>query len=217
MGYKPFGKNRVIVLPVPDSDMTAEEYRNAYGIELDSIEMRDLILLQEEGKQAYPVLYIDKENKVLYTADKAFSYASGFELVEGDSLINQVISQGTIENAKPIYWHSVYFERSATSRHFFNGILIILNNSSAPINKTDFLNIIASDGFYGIVFSGFHEQTNSATEPTSSSLKLVAIKGTGTGVLFVQLTSENVEETLAETVIVEADWNVEDRGTNKIN
>ena len=126
MGYKPFGKNRVLVLPVPTSDMTAEEYKNTYGIELDSIELCDLILLQEEGKEAYPVLYIDKENNVLYTADKAFSYASGFEIVEGVSLVSEVIKTGTIENAKPIYFHPIRIESTSEK---FKVCGTILNNS----------------------------------------------------------------------------------------
>ena len=136
MGYPQIGKNRVLVLPVPASDMTAEEYKEAFGIDLNDIELRDLILLQEAGKQAFPVLYIDKENKILYTAERAYSYNDEFALVEGDSLIAKVIETGTIENAKPLYFHPVVIGQSG-AQNALQCSVIILNNDDTAFTSWD--------------------------------------------------------------------------------
>ena len=64
------------------------------------------------------------------------------------------INGETTPSVKPIYWHTVKFQRGGTvgstvSRCF--GQMIILNNSPTPIDATSFMNALKQAGFYGVV------------------------------------------------------------------
>lgn len=131
MAYEVFGNNRSIVLPIPASALTNAEYKNAYGIDLSSLDFYNLVQVQD-GKEIFPVLLNDKENKVLYTADRAFSYDGGFEEIS-DSLIAKVIESGTIDNAKPLYCHPILIVQAGV----LYASCMILNNSPTEINSWD--------------------------------------------------------------------------------
>lgn len=129
MGYPNFGKVKTITLPY-EEDMTASQYLDRYGIDLATIELYDLINIALDDV-VYPVLYIDKENKVLFMADRAYSYDGGLSVVN-NSLINVVLATGTVTNAKPIYYHGVELI-SYTAKNVAE--IAILNNSPDPINS----------------------------------------------------------------------------------
>lgn len=93
MGYPNFGKVKTITLPY-EEDMTASQYLDRYGIDLATIELYDLINIALDDV-VYPVLYADKANKVLYMADRAFSYNGGFTALN-TSLIKKVTESGTL-------------------------------------------------------------------------------------------------------------------------
>lgn len=136
VSYPQFGKVRDITLPVPAASMTFDEYKAAFGIDLLVVELYDLILIKENDV-AVPVLYVDKDNDVLYTADKAYSYASGFAEISGGSLIAKVIEDGTIENAKPIYCHPITVVCNDTG-YLLRFTCLIFNNSETPIDRVGF-------------------------------------------------------------------------------
>lgn len=137
MGYPNFGKVKTLTLPIPDSSMTFAEYKNAYGIDLEQLENTALILLRESNEDIAPVLYYDKENAILYTANYSVDISAGFE-VKTDSLISKVIAGGTIENAKPLYYHPIVITSNiASGTEGLSFSVIILNNDPAPINTWD--------------------------------------------------------------------------------
>lgn len=163
MGYPNFGKVRTITLPY-ETDMTAAQYLARYGIDLATIEMYDLVNIALSDV-VYPVLAIDKENKVLYMADKAYSYAAGLNEIDS-SLIAEVIAEGSIVNAKPIYCHPImlYDTTNADDTKKFFASCLIFNNSETRFDKdtfTTFLSDLAS-GYSGRVMlsgGGFDDGT----------------------------------------------------------
>lgn len=68
MGYPQFGNVKTVVIPVPKEDMSVQEYKNAYGIDL-----RDIVLL-------------DKGLGNLYLKPNTF-YLVNFNTAVGSSLI----------------------------------------------------------------------------------------------------------------------------------
>lgn len=94
MGYPAFGKVKTFTLPIPDGSMTFAQYKSAFGIDLQQLENTELILLKEPSGNIVPVLYYDKENAVLYTANYSVDISAGFE-VKTDSLISEVIEKAS--------------------------------------------------------------------------------------------------------------------------
>ena len=58
--------------------------------------------------------------------------------------IEDVIKSGNVENAKPIYWHSVTIKRIQSGILDFYADLIIINNDATPLTLTTFYNFIKS-------------------------------------------------------------------------
>lgn len=131
MGYPIFGKMKTITLPIPDAALTFAEYKDAYGIDLQNLPLVDLILIRQTDGECVPVLYIDKENSVMYTANYSIDYSTGFE-VKSESLISEVIASGTIENAKSLYFHPITI-MVAGSMYFS---IVIINNTATAYTKS---------------------------------------------------------------------------------
>ena len=141
MGYPAFGKVKTITLPIPDSSMTFAKYKNAFGIDLQQLENTELILLKEPSGDIVPVLYYDKENAVLYTANYSCDISDGFE-VGADSLISKVIAGGTIENAKPVYCHPITLNHPFSSNKGLQLTCLIFNNSATAFTAESFADYI---------------------------------------------------------------------------
>lgn len=78
------------------------------------------------------------------------------------NLSKEVIESGLVENAKPIYWHTISFTRGGTatsglSRLFGN--MVIINQSEDAITTDSFMDLLKIDGFYGVVINGKHSST----------------------------------------------------------
>ena len=85
MGYPVFNLN-TIQLPIPSSTMTKSEYKQAYGIDLDSIDFQNVTLLWK-GKRKYFVDSI-KENESeidIYAGGIKFSISSGNVEIDEES------------------------------------------------------------------------------------------------------------------------------------
>lgn len=216
MGYPNFGKVKTITLPIPERTMSFAEYKNAFGIDLEELENTELLLLKEPDGQIVPVLYYDKENAVLYTANYSVDISAGFE-VETESLISKVIEGGTIENAKPVYWHSVKFIRQGANYYYFDGFAIILSNDETPIDKDAFIDLLKTAGFYLIVQNGEYEMTSSATKPTASSVPLVALKALDGEYFELTYRDANKELQVENVYIRPEQWTISDLGANKLN
>ena len=156
MSYKNFQVVKQIVLPfVASIDMTYSEYQEEYGIDLATLDLYDKIFVKGEDKVAVPVLAVDKINKVLYTADKAFSYDDEFRELSGDSIIKEIVEGGSVDNIKPIYCHPLEIFKANV------GILtaLVFDNSIDPIDtwdklKTKINNFLSGSGVRRLVTSG---------------------------------------------------------------
>ena len=61
-------------------------------------------------------------------------------------------------STKKIYWHTVYFERGGplqTTYSRLKGYMIILNNSSTPIDSTSFTDLLNTPGFVGVPINAY--------------------------------------------------------------
>lgn len=56
-----------------------------------------------------------------------------------DSQIKSVIESGQVDNAKPIYWHSVSIKRVSGGSLYYYFDIIMINNDPTPFTKDTFL------------------------------------------------------------------------------
>ena len=121
MGYPQFNKV-TIQLPLPDSTMTKAEYKNAYGIDLDSIDFPKVTIIVD-GKNKYPV------DEIKIVSDDVLIFAGGKILTIGDDG-NVSVTAGvySIENAKPIYCHPITCFNQNSPAYFMFTCLIFNNN-----------------------------------------------------------------------------------------
>ena len=131
------------------------------------------------------------------------------------NLSKEVIESGLVENAKPVYWHSIKFERKASSVYYYEGFLVIINNSPEPVTNTTLDAIIKQEGFYGVVINGLTERTAGAQSPTASSNPLVAMYYENDTLHVLYRDSVNV---LTDTTMSynSTEWTISD-SVNKLN
>lgn len=122
MGYKKIFNRTTLQLIIPLSTMTKTEYKETYGIDLDSIDFEKVTLLQEDGdKNKY---YVDE---VKETENGVDIYAGGKILSIGSS-VSVVDNAYSVANSKPIYIHPLHLFISNVMRI----TCLIFNNDSTP-------------------------------------------------------------------------------------
>lgn len=158
MGYKKSFNLVTIQLIIPLSMMTKAEYKNAYGIDLDDIDIERVTLLQEEGsKNKY---FVDE---VKTTENGVDIYAGGKILSIGSSSVSVISGVYSVTNAKPIYYHGCeIYRRTGGNTFTFN--FAILNNSNTPftwalfkawLNSMDVESVLVNaNGFYNFNSEG---------------------------------------------------------------
>lgn len=171
MSYKNFGKNVTIVLPVPSQDLTFEEYKKAFGIDLQTIDLHDQIMINKDGI-VYPSLYVDAGSGVIQTAIGNFDISQGFE-IDSESLIQvqakELIESGEVDNAKPIYCHPIQLVSNVVGK-WYRLTFLVFNNDSTPFTYDTFkqwlFNLYAEIGeTISIVSSGsFHATLDSQND-----------------------------------------------------
>lgn len=124
------------------------------------------------------------ENKVDIThGDLVLSGDGDVKLGANSSL--KIGEQGSIDipdtvpqSVKKIYWHSIKFQRGGTAElptaaRLF-GEMIILTNSATLITLDDFLTLLRTPGFYGVVMNG--KYATGGTDLTGMNDVLIGIK-----------------------------------------
>ena len=159
MGYNKMFNLVTIQLIIPLLTMTKAEYKNAYGIDLDNIDFEKVTLLQEDGSKNK---YFVDEIKIV--SDDVLIFAGGKILnIGGDGNVSVTSNAYSVENSKPIYWHTISFQRggtaeTATSYRIF-GQMIILNNTPTPITLNAFSQMLKTPGFFAVVYNGKYSST----------------------------------------------------------
>jgi hypothetical protein len=126
MSYSQFNLT-TLQLPAPTSNMTKAEYKSAYGIDLDEVNIKafKLVLL---GNEKYAI------NQIKEIEDGYEIYFNGRILSITDTVqtSDEIYS---IENAKPIYFHPISIQ-SANDKYRLS--CVILNNSPTPFTMDTF-------------------------------------------------------------------------------
>lgn len=199
----------ILQLILPLASMTKAEYKEAYGIDLDDIDIEKVTIVQEEGsKNKY---FVDE---IKATAEGFDIYAGGkiLSIGSGVSVINNAYS---VENSKPIYCHPVQV-RDYTSNDKFALNFLIFNNDSTPFDKTSFINLLksAEDGRFAVTgavaLSNSIYLSPSSILYASNKLVIYGIDSAGT------LHSAQSAELYFDTMVESANCLLID-GVNKIN
>lgn len=128
MGYPQFNKV-TIQLPLPDSTMTKAEYKDAYGIDLDSIDFPKITLIVD-GKNKYPV------DEIKIVSDDVLIFAGGKILTIGeDGNVSVTSNAYSVENSKPIYCHPISMVDTVVRKRL---TCLIFNNSETPFTLDTF-------------------------------------------------------------------------------
>lgn len=117
-------------------------------------------------------------------------------------------------STEKIYWHTVAFERYLTGYSYLQGWCIILNNSSTPINKTAFINLLKSPGFVAVVINGRYASVSDPAQ-TNADLCLIANENENNFSITVRKDSDG---TVVVSTGLTIDFStVNDLGVNAIN
>ena len=203
MSYKNFQVVKQIVLPFVNSiDMTYAEYQEEYGIDLSTLDLYDKIYVKGEDKVAVPVLAVDKTNKVLYTADKAFSYDDEFKELS-DSLVKEIVDDLPPSGSK-LYKHVVNF--SGYSLTFISNISIAFTNMYDIVNAFN-NGSVESDGKFILRVSTYFSTSGGTAYPypfinneypvVRSQLKYLAVKSGPGSALIMKI--RNADSLIADT------------------
>lgn len=130
MGYKEF--NLVTLqLIIPLSTMTKAEYKNAYGIDLNDIDIEKVTLLQEDGsKNKY---FVDE----IKTTENGVDIYAGGKILSIGSSVSVVNNAYSVDNAKPIYCHPINVADDGLSLCRFN--FLIFDNRAEPYTKSEII------------------------------------------------------------------------------
>ena len=139
-----------------------------------------------------------------------------------DQRVQALVEGGTLSNAKPIYWHTIYFQRGGTAEtstfgRIF-GTMIILNNNPTPLTLTAFLDMLKISGFVGIVFNGEHDSTGASNlENMANNIQYLTQNDNYSFRCVYRNKTTNVESHENLSISDGAFSRFEDLGVNKIN
>lgn len=121
MNYPQFNLT-TIQLPAPASNMTKAEYKAAYGIDLDQIDIKavKLVLL---GNEKYPI------DQIKAVEDGYEIYFNG-RILSITDIVQTSDEVYDVANSKPIYYHPINMYKESDNAFIFT----VLNNSPTPIN-----------------------------------------------------------------------------------
>ena len=137
-----------------------------------------------------------------------------------EAIIKQEVESGQLENAKPIYWHTVKIQRGGNAQQAtfarILGYIIILNNNATPIDSTSLIQLLNTSGFTAVMHSG--KASNSAAANLENLTECTRIEYSADNQLKVIFRDQTT--TIEDLFIVDIDsgWVlVQDLGANKIN
>ena len=142
-------------------------------------------------------------------------------LVSEAQLVASIIGTGEIENAKPIYWHTIKIQRGGTeesssySRIF--GYIIILNNSPDPVTISQFKAMLATQGVSIVLHSGsYSSQGGTSLSGMVTATRLIYGTATTFDLEYWDATTSNY--ITGGGLTIDSGWEIfQDLGANKIN
>ena len=121
----------ILQLVLPLASMSKAEYKQAYGIDLDDIEIEKVTLVQEEGsKNKY---FVDE----IKETEEGFDIYAGGKILSIGSDVSVINNAYSVENAKPIYCHPITMGYKDAS-HEFTLTCLIFNNDGTPFTFASF-------------------------------------------------------------------------------
>lgn len=140
--------------------------------------------------------------------------------VSEEQYIGTIIGQGDIENAKPIYWHTLHFQRGGTPATSAGsrlvGYMIVLSNTSTPLTLNDFKDLLRIQGFVGVLINA-KASVNGAEDLLNMDQATRITYNDGTNFTIHAINPSTNEEFLVHMTI-DTYWILfEDLGVNKIN
>ena len=125
---------KTIQLPIPSVTMTKDEYKDAFGIDLDQVDLSSVVLLWD-GKKKYVV------DEVKEDLTGTHIYAGG-KILDIDSSISVTDNAYSVENAKPVYCHPIRGSFTRQDNMLFTFTCLIFNNSSTAFTTSTFFDWI---------------------------------------------------------------------------
>lgn len=144
--------------------------------------------------------------------------AEGDAEVTGDLSVTGSINGEENPSVKPLYWHTLYFQRGGVpgSQYYrLIGYLIVLNNDPTEIDVTAFMDLLKIQGFYGVVISGKLSLT-SADDLSNMTQTLVGLKAKDE-YSFDAIHRDPTTNVLTTTSMGLSEFTVQELGCNKIN
>lgn len=131
-----------------------------------------------------------------------------------------LVEGGELENAKPIYWHTIFFQRGGSAEEpavsRILGYMIILSNSDTAITLSDFQSLLATQGFVGVVINGKGASSSGSDLENMTTLTKLEYYSPTICKAYIRNDSTNIET--AETISFNSGWVIfQDLGANKIN
>lgn len=150
--------------------LNVSDIKSLSNEDIENLNCGDIVLKEDaSGKHAYLVSFKNETGMCLTYADASVIETQSYDKVGENWVYNSEdktpnlldvatkteIENGDIENAKPMYWHTISFIRGDATRYVtFMGEIIILNNSPTPITVSAFIDMLKIPGFKAIVLNG---------------------------------------------------------------
>ena len=186
------------------------------GIEADVGDTQKMIADEYDATATYAVGDVCIHDGKLYQCNTAIGTAEAWTAAHWTEV--QVP-----ELVKPIYWHTVKFQRAGTAEvstlgRFF-GHMIILSNSATPINLTTFLELLSTPGFVGVILNGKASVNGAANlENMEAVASKIIVNNDSTIDVYGINTTTNVESIIIPNFAKTIGWvDFTDLGANLIN
>lgn len=124
MGYPAYNLT-TLQLPAPSSNMTKAEYKTAYGIDLDSVNIPSFKLVIF-GKDKFPI------DQIKEVEDGYEIYFNG-RILSITDIVQTSDEVYDVANSKPIYYHPIYMDAASDK---FRVTLSIMDNRSTPYDAS---------------------------------------------------------------------------------
>lgn len=171
MGYPPMNLT-ILQLPAPSSNMTKAEYKQAYGIDLDAIDIKAFRLVVF-GKEKYAIDQIKEveDGIEIYFNGRIMSITDTVQV--SDEVYN-------VANSTPLYFHPIMILKNSGDLQYTLTFIVINNRSSAyTLNEfTSYIDSIVASTGNPARFLSSGAWTNGEDTLTSVSLVAKATEGT---------------------------------------
>ena len=168
-------------------------------------------------------MFSEKQIKEMISAGAQGEIAEALEgdiSIGGDLDVAGSINGEEHPSVKPIYWHTVKFQRGGTAETAtasrLIGYMIILNNDPTPLTIDAWKELLGTQGFVGVLHGGKAANAGAANlEDMDEAIRVENYSANQINV-FIRDTTTNVETAVGMTI--NSGWvSFNDLGVNQIN